>query len=110
MKFKIIGFFKRVIVWTEKREYEFSRLGRSKFFAAKKYHHEFGPAYVWWKFGLYISDMDAESSQGACPYCHGEVQHWGEDGISYCADGCGCIEGEGEVYLTYRELLKEGLV
>lgn len=57
---------------------------------------------VLWKFSLYVDTPDLDEIQ-VCPHCFNEVIHIGDDGIDYCTNGCGCIEGDQSCYTTLRE-------
>lgn len=46
----------------------------------------------------------------SCPHCLATVQRVGPDGIDYCSDGCGCIEGETLVYTDEDGALYKGEV
>lgn len=64
-----------------------------------------GPWYkhfVWGRLSLRIDTPDLDEVQ-ICPHCNGDVEHLGEDGIDFCAEGCGCIEGDKTTYITVRE-------
>ena len=60
---------------------------------------------VWGRLSIHVDTPDICTVQ-VCPHCHGETRQMpvgDDDGITYCAEGCGCIEGDPTKYITVRE-------
>jgi hypothetical protein len=66
------------------------------------WHGPWSKHIVWGKLSFHIDRPDVDQIQ-VCPHCSGDVSHLGEDGIDYCREGCGCIEGDKATYMTVRE-------
>lgn len=49
-------------------------------------------------------DEEEEKIQ-VCPFCHGEVKEIGD--LTHCSEGCGCIEGEDDFFMTREQLEDE---
>jgi hypothetical protein len=60
--------------------------------------------FVWGKLSILYGQPHLVEVE-VCKFCSSEVEHIGEDGISYCEEGCGIVEGDTET-ITMEEYEK----